>query len=93
MLVMSQGGGRHWEDRRDYGSSRSRGHFRRHKSHHGSRGYRQNLEDNEGDGRRDQRSGGSRGRPPGLRGRDIGMWYANQGRQRQKEKVIKDLCI
>ena len=43
--------------------------------------------------------GGGRGRgrggphPPGLTGREIGMWYAQRGRGKKKERELREVTI
>ncbi|CAG0890725.1 unnamed protein product [Cyprideis torosa] len=35
--------------------------------------------------------GGGGGRPPGLRGREIGLWYASRGKKRKEESIVKHM--
>ncbi|XP_072169908.1 ATP-dependent DNA/RNA helicase DHX36-like [Diadema setosum] len=86
-------GGGHWRGHR--GRGRQRGGDRR-----GGGGGRRGWEDDDGGGRgRDEQGGRGRGRgrgrggfgpPPGLTGREIGMWYAQRSRGKKREKEIQE---
>ena len=56
------------------------------------------------DGEQANRHGNQRGRgrgagrgrgkhPPGLSGREIGLWYASRGRAKKKEREAREVCL
>lgn len=71
-------GGRHELQEQGRGWGGDRGH-----GHHRGRGHRG---PNSGGGRGRGRGGGGQGPPPGLTGRDIGMFYAKKSKQKKQDR-------
>ncbi|XP_067658933.1 ATP-dependent DNA/RNA helicase DHX36-like [Haliotis asinina] len=75
-------GGRRHDDDGDRHGRRDRGHSR-----HGGRDWRDDNVDGANDGDSHSAGGGRGGRPPpGLRGRDIGMWYARRSKEKKEKQ-------
>lgn len=75
------------------------GYLRLEMSYRGGMGRRRGGGPNRGGGPYRGGGGGRRGRgggggpPPGLSGREIGMWYASRSRGRKKEKERKEVRV
>lgn len=54
------------------------------------RGYNRGQDSSEGSGSHSGRGRGHRP-PPGLKGREIGLWYARRGKARKEEKELAEV--
>lgn len=77
---------------RDY--SHHRGHGRGGRGRGRGRGGRGRYFDRNEDEDNDSRRGRGRGRhPSGLKGKDIGLWYARQSKKKTKHDEIKQVIL